>query len=837
MQTENSRKHSWGLKSAARLVGARALVAGACLLASGCATESWFAERAETRLQRERAGTEAPVATASGPGKDESRSTQFFQNPKVPARELSAARKAPPAPTSASFEDREASVSLNAMPLPQFIDAVFGTILKRNISIDPQVMQRKDMVSLRTGKPQSAASLFSAAKGVLRSYGVAVQEFEGLVRFVPDNGDTGLLPEIRRGRALPDVPETVRPVFYFVELEYTNVSYASNWIKTAFPNKLTVQDDPARNGVLLTGQVQYINAATQMLQVLDQPLMRSRVSARIVPVFWSADELSRRLTEILTAEGYYAGSTPTAPSPVMLMPVGSINAVLVFATNQKLLDHVLFWARDLDQPTRAAGTGNYFTYGVRNADATDIAATLQQVMGGGVASTAGASVTGNTGTTAARSSGGAPRIVVNKATNSLIIQTTPSEYQQWYSLLQELDRPARSALVSVTVAEVNLSENEQFGFNWLVKQFEVNGTPVNMSANLGVADVSSTGGFSLKIGSLPTLALSALASKTKVHILSNPSILTRSGEDATISVGNEVPVITSQQSNANTNTNNGGVLQTIQYRNTGIILRVRPVVHSGGRIDLDVSQEVSSAVQTTNGVNASPTISTRKLDTKLTVADGNTVVIGGLMQDSRNDSGGGVPYLKDAPILGGLFRNHNNKGEKTELVVLITTYAIEDEFDAQAISEAFRTRFPWSDPLYGPVAKRPVAGENALKQADSIGAARGTKDNPADAADASRPLPYVPQPPTAPRAPEAAPPAVDPDADRPVDLSPLRALPLSNGKTGMEQKPGSASMPATPDAAPAAKGIIPLPPGSPPGRVVTDEKLKRELMEAIRKGQ
>jgi general secretion pathway protein D len=659
----------------------------------------------------------APAEMLMQESSEQPKATSFFQTPKPPVGQRKTAGSAPPplSPTKSS-EGPVATVNLDSMPLPQFVMAVFGAILKRNVSMDPAVAQRADMVSLRTGKPQTEEQIFAAAQAVLRSYGLAVSEFNGLVRVVPESGQTGYLPEIRRGRAMPDVPAGLRPIFYLVELENTNVAQVVTWLRTLFPGRLTATDDAARNSILLSGQSDTVTAALEAIQLLDQPLMRGRLSARIAPVFWSADEMAKRLVEMLNAEGYFAAQAATAQAPILVLPIGPTNSVIVFAASQDVLNHVLRWAQELDQSPQGRGSG-YINYYVRNTDATELATTLKEVLGESVAATTQA-----TGTAAApAASRGASKVVVNKAANSLIIKTTPAEYQQWYGLLQELDRPSRTALLMATVAEVRLTDAEQFGFQWMLKQFQSHGYNVNTGVTSAPGETSSvaSGTFRIALATLsgdPRVLLTALASSNKIRILSNPSIMARSGESATIQVGQEVPILTSQISNANTGTTTGtGIQQTIQYRSTGVILKVKPVVHAGGRIDIDVAQEVSAAQLNETGVNTSPIILTRKVETKLSVTDGNTILLGGLIQEQRTKGNAGIPYLKDIPYVGGIFRSSNSdNAERTELVILLTPYVVEDDFDARSVTEAFRNQFSWAQDL------KPAAALSANERAQTL---------------------------------------------------------------------------------------------------------------------
>ncbi|KAF0811432.1 Type II secretion system protein D [Andreprevotia sp. IGB-42] len=772
----------------------------AASMLGGCANQSRWLDNAFPELPPRERGQLAGTPEQQG---SEAPANRFFQTPVAPTR------KAPPlavAPghTEANVPGKEAVVSFNSMPLAQFIDSVYGVILKKTIAIDPQVLQRRDLVSMKTGKPLAPNELYTAANTVLRSYGIAIQELPGLTRFVPDNADSSSLPEIRRGRALPEVPESLRPLFYLAELENTNVNNAINWMRTAFKDKVTLQEDNTRNAVLISGSPQSVSAAMQALQVLDQPLMRGKLSVRISPTYWSAEELSKRMSDVLTAEGYYNATQPATSAPVVIIPIGAINSVIVFANNQNVLDHIVKWTEELDQPSEARN-GNYFIYPVRNADASDIATTLSQVMGSGTTAAAAGPATATATTGKA-----APRVVVNKATNSLIFQATAGEYQQWYGLIRELDRPAKSALVTVSVAEVRLQDGEQLGFEWMVKNLRLGGLTGTLST-LGSFGTKDIGGLSLSLGAeagSPTVILNALAQATKARVLSNPTLLTRSGEEATITVGQEVPTVTSQQSNADTGSATGGVLQTIQYRNTGVILKVKPVVHAGGRIDLNVSQEVSTVVDVKAGSALSPTISTRKVDTKLTVLDGNTVVLGGLMSDNRDNSDTGVPYAKDIPGLGLLFKSSNYKTDRTELIILITAYSIEDDYDTQSISDAFRTRFPWSDTLFREAPKRNAA-------TDSMGSAA-----PGEKVYISTSKPYVPKT-------GNASPATDDALSTKTTTGSGEQFVTPPGNTPS----GSGTSPATQAAPP--KDVVMS--GNPKdGKAVSDEALKKELLEALK---
>jgi general secretion pathway protein D len=731
--------------------------------------------------------------------------TDFYKTPKPPLAPDTAGERPVPPPVVADDDDLVATVTLDNMPLPQFINVIYGAILKRNVSMDAQVSNRSDMVTFRTGKPQSALQIFTAAQALLRSYGIAVRDYDGTLRVTPENSQAGILPEIRRGRALPEVPASSRPIFYLVELQHVQITQASAWLKSIFQGRLTVQDDAARNALLLSGQSDTVYSAMEVVQMLDQPLMRGRVSARIVPIFWSADEMARRLLEVLQAEGYSAALQATSPNPILILPIGPINSIIVFAGNDGMLDHILRWARDLDQSPQGR-MGNFINYQVRNTDAADLARTLGEVMG---MTAAGGGAAGAGSGAAAPGTANRNKVVVNPAANSIIVQTTPAEFQQWYGLLQELDRPARNALIMATVAEVTLNENEAFGFQWLVKQFMSHGYRINLGTADSVATSAASGTFRIGISGDsgdPRALLTFLASTDKLRILSNPSVMARNGQEATIQVGDEVPILTSQLTSGNINTTETGtstnILQSVQYRSTGVILNVKPVIHAGGRIDLDVSQEVSTVGAA--GIGGSPTISTRRVQTRLTVLDGNTLLLGGLMREEQTEGDAGLPWFKDLPYVGNLFRTSVDRGKRrTELVILLTPYVVEDDFDAQAITESFRNQFSWAVVREAPPLEKtlvPAAPENQVVTPES---SQGAASASGAEAAAYRSLPYR-LPPL-----DAPPPAPEPG------LTPAPAA-----------APASSVMPAGKPASRAA-------PAEPKGRPVTDEALRRELLEAV----
>jgi len=643
------------------------------VLLGSCATEKGLIPPS---LEMRKEAAPSSLSDSAQLGDRSTRVSNATPKPPVAAKSSTIKERAP----AVASGDEKADITLmfDQLPLPNFIQVVYGNILKANFNVDAQVAARTDLVTLRTSSLQTRSQVRETARMLLKSYGIAVTDVGNYLRIVPDNTMQGYAPEIRRGRALPETPLPLRPIFQMVDIVAVGSGEVTAWLSKMYGQRITIQDDGARNVVMLSGQSEDVVSAMDTIRVLDQPQMRGQNSTRIDPMFWSAQELSNKLNEILLAEGYRTSNSVTANTPIMILAIQAINAIIVFAGEPAIIAHVVDWAKELDKP--ATKGGGYFTYNVRYSDAQELAKTVRELFGA-------APVTPGQPAQAARS-----RVVVNPATNSLIFQGGMEDYTSILNLLQQLDQPAKAALIEVTVAEVNLSDAQQLGIEWTLNAANTGGA-IWTAGTLGGLGIGS-GGLNIGRFSLagsPRLLINALATNNRARILSSPRILARNGETATIQVGQEVPVITTQQTTPVTG-GTGGVLQSVQYRQTGVILQVKPVIHAGDRIELEVSQEVSSASSTTTGVSTSPTISTRKIQTKLSLKDGATVLLGGLMSSNQSRNQGGVPLLKDIPGIGQLFRVDSESNGNTELIVLITPYIISDDKDAEAIKDAFRNR-------------------------------------------------------------------------------------------------------------------------------------------------
>jgi general secretion pathway protein D len=777
-------------------------------------------------------------------------------------------------------EQGDIAVTIEQMPLPAFIQSVYGGILQVNYSVDSAVQARTELITFRSAQRMTAKRLMEVSESLLKSYGVAVQDLGGVIRIVPATSGAGIAPLVRRGRAAPSVPQSLRPIFHLIDTEAISAAAAIQSVKAVMGDKVSIVAGPT-GGILLSGQAEDANIALELIQVFDQPALRSFHSVRVIPRYWGADEFARRLGEVLRVQGYSVGAVATANDPILVTALPQINSVLIFANSKEVLGHILDWTRELDQLNNVQAGNAFFTYAVKNADAVELAKALNDLIGTSSASPAttqatGSSTTGSTGTGAASSARGR-RVVVNSATNSLIFQGGSQEdYRQWLSLLVELDRPVKSAMIDVLVAEVALTDGQDLGFSWRLDQLGSGARAVRLSGTTYNTQISGAGAaINAFLGGNPLrqLAISALASNSDSRVVSNPRIMTRNGESATINVGQEVPTVTSQAvTTTSTSPISGGsnntVPQTIQYRSTGVILRVRPVIHAGDRIDLEVSQEISSAEPTTTGVTSSPTIRKRSIDTKLTVRDGATILLGGLISEDSSNSDSGVPGAKDVPFLGGLFKSQQKSRSRTELVMLITPYIINDQAEAEGATDAFNASLgAWAEGVRDRVKARrtnaasAVGGQTVIQEISggnpSLTPAESTprqisptssdklmkpepKSAPAQGGSLLPQSPASSEPSPAPK-PESRPTTrgmINLDSSTPTGASGSTSRPTISsepsriGTTTTPSGIAPSALPAGRAPAPATINGVPVPPGA---TRVTDPKLIEELMRSISK--
>jgi general secretion pathway protein D len=284
------------------------------------------------------------------------------------------------------------------------------------------------------------------------------------------------------------------------------------------------------------------------------------------------------------------------------------------------------------------------------------------------------------------------RIIANRRNNALLVYATPSEYAVVEGMLRKIDIIPLQVLIEATIAEVDLNDTLQYGTQFFFKADHVAFTlgPQAALPALGALPFPSTNPF-FTLSKSPNVALSLLATVTKVKVLSAPQVMVLDNEPARLQVGQQVPVLTGTATS--TLAANAPVVNSVDYHSTGVIMQVTPRVNSGGLVSLDIAQEVSDvAAAATNTVQGSPTFNDQIFRTRVAVQDGQTVGMAGLIRDNVSNGNGGIPFLKDIPILGTLVSTQNNTRLRTELLVLITPHVVHDQRDARALTEDLRNQ-------------------------------------------------------------------------------------------------------------------------------------------------
>jgi general secretion pathway protein D len=312
------------------------------------------------------------------------------------------------------------------------------------------------------------------------------------------------------------------------------------------------------------------------------------------------------------------------------------------------------------------------------------------------------------------------RITSDASSNSLLIYASNENYQLILRTLAQLDRPQLQVAIDATVAEVTLNDTLSYGVQFYLQKGKVGLINSTGSTPLGGIGASATGvasailgqtlpGFNFLVGSQsqPNVVIDALHAVTDVKVLSNPSLVVTDNQVATLSVGDDVPISTGT---ANVLTTSNTVVNTIDYRSTGIILRVVPRVSANGNVRLEIEQEISSVASGAGSTqNLTPTISQRKVKSSISVATGQTVLLAGLIQEQKEVDHSGIPLIDQFPGFGNIVGNTGHNITRTELIIFIRPQIIRDSVDAGFIAEELRTKLKGSlapvPPYVGPAPR------------------------------------------------------------------------------------------------------------------------------------
>jgi len=645
-----------------------------------------------------------------------------------------------PAPAAAPTPmSPNAQVNLNfpGVDVHEAAKAILGDILGLNYAVDPSVT---GTVTVVTAHPVAKADVFPIMEDSLKAAGL------GLVR----RGAVYTIVPMAEARRQPQLVTADDPGFGTEEigLKFVNATELKKLLDPLVPENAISQADAGRNILMVTGSAGERRSIRELVNQFDVNWLRGMSFAMFVPRHTDSKQLLPELDQMLNGEG-----SPTA-GLVRLIAIDRLNGILAISAQPAYLRQVRRWVDMLD----AEGESNarkLFVYRVQNGRASDVATVLVNAFGGAPkgstqnqplsqhtsrqapiatfqsqdnssSSTSGLpGSSGGTGTPGGLGSSGdlipgdtfgqpeaghdtTQTLLLNAAegpititsddsNNAIVIYATQRQYDVIADALKKLDIRPLQVVIEAAITEVTLTKELQYGVQW---SFGIGGGTASYSEGTTSTPVQNFPGFSYIFtnGSTITATINALASVTNVKVLSAPNLLVLNNHTAALQVGDEVPVETASSSSVIGS--DSPIVNSIDYLNTGVILKVTPRVNDGGLVLLDISQEVSDVAGTppASAQIQSPTIEQRRIASSIAVQDGQTIALGGMISDTRSNEKDGLPFLKDIPYLGNLFSNTDNSDTRTELIVLLTPRVIRNTTDLQAITDELRTKIKVGDP-------------------------------------------------------------------------------------------------------------------------------------------
>ncbi len=594
--------------------------------------------------------------------------------------------------------DGEFSLDLENADLANVVRLFMEDGLSANYILDPAVT---GSVTLRTNRPLTTEQLLPTLEEILRLNDAAMVLQDGTYRILP-RAQAGQAAPLLSARSIQQrgLVTTVTP------LRFVTAEDVAEVLEGFAPVAGSIRLDRSRNLVFVIGSTAEQRTIQNVLATLDVDFFAGRSFALRPLREADAAELVDELSAL------YATPSGALNPAIRFIPIDRIDSVLIIADQPGLIDEALALTRSLDQGL--SNTERLHVYPVTNRRASDLAAILGEIFD---AEIAGASnvpsdlAPGLTpdegfadadGTVEARlepsgvaalddrafgvSSGdgfgggnsGVKRIVADESSNSLVALATGDGAKALESALRRLDVQPLQVMIEATLVEVVLNDTLEFGVRWFLQQGNFS---FGFNDVIGTAVGSFLPGFNAQFANNDaTVTISALDAVTDVRILSSPTLMVLDNQTARLQVGDQVPITT--RAAQSTDDPDAPVVAETEYRDTGVILEIRPTVNAGGLVVLEIRQEVSDVQETAGDVN--PTFAQRVVESSVAVQSGQTVAIAGLIEEASEFGRDGIPVLSRIPILGAAFGTTIEDGGRSELLVLIRPIVIRDQSDAQA---------------------------------------------------------------------------------------------------------------------------------------------------------
>ena len=581
-------------------------------------------------------------------------------------------------------------ISVESIPINEFVDLVFGSVLKLNYTVDESVKKMKSPVSLNMQTPQKASQFYKVVKKILMLNGVKVNDENNLL-FISNSDskiqvDENIDTYIGYGRTLPTNLDIDKEVFLFVPYNYINPGNTVNILRQLGINDIKFYY--YINGIqTMKGKASTVRKALKLINLLDRPYLTGKTPYLINFQDIEVEKFVGQMKQIFTLNGINVVSSPSKGGIVM-MPIKELNMLYIITPKKEWLDMLLYWKKKLDVQTDVKEEPKLYIYHVKNRKADELASAIKEVLGlsqktnkttikkkSDIAKqkTEIKSSKNLSGSFLLSNAGYIPTVTADLNTNILMLKLTPKHYRMLLPFIEELDKLPLQTLVEVTVADVDMTDTFSLGFEYAIS---------NQDAGLVKNILNITGGGSglgvVFQGNKLQTTINAYAEKKMLNIVSKPKLLILNNKTGNINVGTQVPIITSQVSAADLgSTSQPSINQNISYKNTGIILNITPTINSNGVLTMKISVTLSDAQLNDTSTINSPLIINRSLQTTAVVHSGDSILLGGLISQNKSKSKGGVPLLKDIPWIGNIFASNSIKTTKSELIMLIRPIIIK----------------------------------------------------------------------------------------------------------------------------------------------------------------
>ncbi len=596
------------------------------------------------------------------------------------------------------------------------IDAVARTmasITGFNVVVDPRVKGTLTLITDRPVSPRVAMNQFLAA---LRLQGYTMVESAGLYKVVPEadaklqSGVVSVSEADSPGTGVGTNNQIITQIF---KLNFESANNLVAVLRPLISPNNTINVNPSTNSLVITDYADNLRRIAQIIAAAD---VANATNVEILPLKHAiAVDLAPLVLRLIesSASGAPAGQADTSFKTVLVAEPRS-NTLILRAANPARVALVKSLVDKLDQPTDSGdngAAGNIHVVYLKNADATKLAATLRAAMTGQAPTAVAPTPTGAgaaAGAAASASTTGG-QVQADTATNSLIISAPEPQYRQLRAVIDRLDGRRAQVLVESLIAEVSTDKQAQFGIQWqallgnssgstvgvLGSNFSIGGTNIfSLASSIAAGNPSIANGANagfvrqtasgFVLGALANL----LQSTGDGNVLSTPTLLTLDNEEAKIVIGQNVPFVTGQFTNTGVTSSTGSVnpFTTVDRKDVGITLKVKPQISEDGSVKLVIYQEVSS-IQAGTLLNLNgPTTNKRSIESTVLVNDGDIVVLGGLLEDDFSGNQQKVPVLGDVPVFGALFRSDTRERKKTNLMVFLRPVIVRSAADSNALS-------------------------------------------------------------------------------------------------------------------------------------------------------